>query len=124
MVFVILISIVFIAELIIAFSIIINLVKLDKNINEATVFIDNFNPKLKEVLELMSKISAQVAELVPIWVENLKKERDKIILNQTKSLISGILFWSINIKVINRLRKTKIIKALWKGLTLVQNVLY
>ena len=124
MVFVILISIVFIAELIIAFSIIINLVKLDKNINEATVFIDNFNPKLKEVLELMSKISAQVAELVPIWVDNLKKERDKIILNQTKSLISGILFWSINIKVINRLRKTKIIKALWKGLTLVQNVLY
>ena len=124
MVFVILISIVFIAELIIAFSIIINLVKLDKNINEATVFIDDFNPKLKEVLELMSKISAQVAELVPIWVENLKKERDKIILNQTKSLISGILFWSINIKVINRLRKTKIIKALWKGLTLVQNVLY
>ena len=124
MVFVILISIVFIAELIIAFSIIINLVKLDKNINEAAVFIDDFNPRLKEVLELMSKISDQVAELVPIWVENLKKERDKIILNQTKSLISGILFWSINIKVINRLRKTKIIKALWKGLTLVQNVLY
>lgn len=124
MVFVILISIVFIAELIIAFSIIINLVKLDKNINEATVFIDDFNPRLKEVLELMSKISVQVAELIPIWVENLKKERDKIILNQTKSLISGILFWSINIKVINRLRKTKIIKALWKGLTLVQNVLY
>ena len=124
MVFVILISIVFIAELIIAFSIIINLVKLDKNINEAAVFIDDFNPRLKEVLELMSKISDQVAELVPIWVENLKKERDKIILNQTKSLISGILFWGINIKVINRLRKTKIIKALWKGLTLVQNVLY
>ena len=123
MVFVILISIVFIAELIIAFTVVSNLVKLDKRINESVLFLEEAKPKLKELLEIVKKISEQLLELIPVWVENLKKERDKIILEQTRSLISTILFWSINIKVINRLRKSKFAKAVWKGLTLVQSVI-
>ena len=123
MVFVILISIVFIAELIIAFTVVSNLVKLDKCINESILFLEEAKPKLKELLEIVKKISEQLLELIPVWVENLKKERDKIILEQTRSLISTILFWSINIKVINRLRKTKLAKVAWKGLTLLQNVI-
>ena len=123
MVFVILISIVFIAELIIAFTVVSNLVKLDKRINESILFLEEAKPKLKELLEIVKKISEQLLELIPVWIENLKQQRDKIILNQTRSLISGILFWSINIKVINRLRKTKLAKVAWKGLTLLQNVI-
>ena len=123
MVFVILISIVFVAELIIACTVIINLIKLDRQINEAAEFLEEANPKLRELLDIVKEISGQVLELIPIWIENLKKERDKIILSQVKSLISTIIFWSINIKVINRLRKTKLVKVAWKGLTLLQNVI-
>ena len=123
MVFVILISIVFIAELIIAFTMVSNLVKLDKRINEAANFLEEAAPKIQDLLNITQKITEQVLELIPVWIENLKQQRDKIILNQTRSLISTILFWSINIKVINRLRKTKLAKVAWKGLTLLQNVI-
>ncbi len=123
MVFVILISIVFVAELIIAFTIIFHLAKFDNQINQAILFLGNANPKIKELSVLIHKISEQISELVPIWVENLKKERDKIILKQTKSLMTAILFWCINIKVIRRITKTKIAKAAWKGLTLIGNML-
>ena len=88
MLFVILISIVFVAELIIACTVIINLIKLDRQINEAAEFLEEANPKLRELLDIVKEISGQVLELIPIWIENLKKERDKIILSQVKSLIS------------------------------------
>ena len=123
MLFIILISIVFVAELIIAGTVIINLIKLDKQIHAAIQFLEEANPKICGLLEIVQKISAQVLELIPIWIENLKQERNKIILNQTRRLISTIIFWSINIKVINRLRKTKLAKIAWKGLTLLQNVI-
>ena len=123
MVFVILISIVFVAELIIAFSVITNLVKFDKRIKRAAQFLEEAEPRLKELLVVVQKISAQILELIPVWLATLRQERDKIILNQAKSLISTILFWSINIKVINRIRKSKLAKAVWQGLTLVQNVI-
>ena len=124
MIFIILISIVFIAELIITFTIISYLIKLDKKINNTSIFIETTNPKLKDLLTLVRNISEQILELIPMWIDNIKEERDKIILEQAKSLISTILFWSINIKISKRLRKTKIVKAVWKGLTLVQNVIY
>ncbi len=123
MVFVILISIVFVAELIIAFSVITNLIKFDKRIKRAAQFLEEAEPRLKELLVVVQKISAQILELIPVWLATLRQERDKIILNQAKSLISTILFWSINIKVINRIRKSKLAKAVWQGLTLVQNVI-
>lgn len=123
MVFVILISIVFVAELIIAFSVITNLIKFDKRIKRAVQFLEEAEPRLKELLVVVQKISAQILELIPVWLATLRQERDKIILNQAKSLISTILFWSINIKVINRIRKSKLAKAVWQGLTLVQNVI-
>ena len=123
MVFVILISIVFVAELIIAFSVITNLIKFDKRIKLSAQFLEEAEPRLKELLVVVQKISAQILELIPVWLATLRQERDKIILNQAKSLISTILFWSINIKVINRIRKSKLAKAVWQGLTLVQNVI-
>ena len=123
MVFVILISIVFVAELIIAFSVITNLIMFDKRIKRAAQFLEEAEPRLKELLVVVQKISAQILELIPVWLATLRQERDKIILNQAKSLISTILFWSINIKVINRIRKSKLAKAVWQGLTLVQNVI-
>ena len=123
MVFKILISIVFIAELIIAFSIIFQLVKFDRAINKTIIYLEKTNPKINELLDLFHKISGQILELIPIWLENIKEKRDEIILMQAKSLMSTILFWCINIKVIKRIAKTRFAKAAWKGLTLIRNVI-
>ena len=123
MLFKFLIFIVFIAELIITYEIIINLVKFDKIINSTNEFLNTKKSDIIDIAQLCNKLSEQILELSSDWVENLKKSRDKIILNQVKSLITGILFWSINIKVIKQLRKFKFLKAIGKGLTLVRNVI-
>ncbi len=123
MLFKFLIFIVFIAELIITYEIIINLVKFDKIINSTNEFLNTKKSDITDIAQLCNKLSEQILELSSDWVENLKKSRDKIILNQVKSLITGILFWSINIKVIKQLRKSKFLKAIGKGLTLVRNVI-
>ena len=123
MLFKFLIFIVFIAELIITYEIIINLVKFDKIINSTNEFLNTKKSDIIDIAQLCNKLSEQILELSSDWVENLKKSRDKIILNQVKSLITGILFWSINIKVIKQLRKSKFLKAIGKGLTLVRNVI-
>lgn len=123
MLFKFLIFIVFIAELIITYEIIINLVKFDKIINSTNEFLNTKKSDITDIAQLCNKLSEQILELSSDWVENLKKSRDKIILNQVKSLITGILFWSINIKVIKQLRKSKFLKAIGKGLTLVRNMI-
>ena len=44
-------------------------------------------------------------------------------LNQIESIMTGFLVWSINIKAIRKLRKSKFVKAAIKGLSLIQNVI-
>ena len=123
MLFKFLVFIVFIAELIITFAIIINLIKFDMIINRANLYLTKKHDGIISIAGLANKISAQLVELTDEWVENLKKERDKIILKQLESIMAGILFWSINIKAIKRIRKSKLAKAVWKGLSLAKNVI-
>ena len=123
MLFIFLITIVFIAELIITVAVITTLIKLDKKLKRADTFLEKAAPNIKAVCELIRGISEQIAELTPEWVEKFRETRDKIILKQLESLMAGILFWSINIKVIKRIRKSKFIKTAWKGLSLLQNVI-
>ncbi len=123
MVFTILISIVFIAELIIACAIILNLLKLDRFFLESSAFLDEAKPKIKEISVLSREVSAQIAELTPIWVGNVKRAGNKLVQNQLESLMSGILLWSINIRVIRKLRRNKFLQSVWKGLSLLQSVI-
>ena len=71
-------TIVFIAELIIAYTIISKLVQFDKMILETNAFVVEANPKIKEITRLVRKISDQIAELVPMYVEKLKELRNKM----------------------------------------------
>lgn len=112
----------FIAEVIIAFTIIFHLIKLDKYFIEASEFIAAAKPKIKDISGLAKGISEQMAELVPIWIDNLKDLRNKIILAKLESLMSAFLFWSINIKVMRKFKQSKFLKAAFKGLSLLQNV--
>lgn len=123
MIFIFFTTIVFLAELVLVFTLIFNLIKLDIYINKTNEILTVTKPKIQEVMSLVSGISEQVRELVPIWVEKLYDLRNRIIRKQLESLMSTILFWGINFKVVKHLKKSKFAKFLWKGLTLVQNML-
>ncbi len=122
MVFKILIAIVFIAELIITATIIILLVKANKRINQTNIFINSAKPEIKSICELIRGLSEQIYELIPDWIEELQNHGKKILLEQAKSIMAGILFWSINIKVMKKIKQSKMYKLASKGLSLLQNV--
>ena len=123
MIFIFFTAIVFIAELIIVFAILFNLIKFDIYINKTNEFLIEAKPKIQEITELVHGISEQVRELTPIWVEKFREVRNMFVRKQLESLMSSVLFWVINIMVIKRVRKTKVAKFAWKGLTLLQNML-
>lgn len=116
MLFTFLITIVFIAELIIAFSIIINLVKFDKFINGLNETVQSLKPLFQDIFVLVRKISLQFVELSRRFVCGIEVGRDEIIIKQIAKFILGILFF-------NRLRKSKIGKTFAKGLSLIEIVL-
>ena len=123
MIFKVLITIVFIAELIITFTILYFLYKFNKRILEIDSTIETVKPQIRSVSELVRKISEQIYELTPVWVDEIKKTLENLLLEQAKSIMTGILFWTINIKVVKQFRKSKIFKTASKGLSLLQNVI-
>lgn len=122
MVFTILITIVFIAELIIAFAVVWNLFKFDKTLEKLNSTVEENKAKIKDIAVLCREISAQIVELAPVWVDTVKDYAKKLAAKQAESILSTILFWTINIKLVKKLRKNKITKFLSKGLSLLQNV--
>lgn len=123
MIFLFFISIVFIAELIIAFTVFNSLFKLDIKINKFNETLINKRADIKDITALAKGISEQLKELSEEFVDNFNEKKEEIILSLVKSLMSAILFWSINIKVVKRLRKSKVLNAAWKGLSLLENVI-
>ena len=93
MVFYILISIVFLAELVITCSVVSHLLKWDKIIIGADEFIDEAKPKIREIAKISRKISEQLIELTPIFVENIKNFFIKLALENIKSLLAGVGVW-------------------------------
>ena len=122
MLFKIFIAIVFIAELIIMCALIFNLIKLDKFITDTDELITLVKPSIKTVAELAKKISEQIAELVPVWIENLNRTKEKIIMKLIGNIFTAFIFWRINVKFINKIRKSKLIKLIVKGFNLFQNM--
>ncbi len=123
MIFIFFTAIVFVAEIIIVFAILFNLIKFDIYINRTNKLLVEAKPKIQEIMELVHGISEQVRELTPFWVEKFREVRNMLVRKQLESLMSSILFWAINIKVIKRFKKSKLAKFAWKGLTLLQNML-
>ncbi len=120
MVFTIFTFIVFKSQLIIAFAIIIWLLKFDKSIKEKNLFLEEARPKIKEIARLTRGISGQLAELTPMWVENFRKVRNKILLEKLEGILSALLFWRINVKLVRQIRKSKFLKSVFKGLSMFQ----
>ena len=99
MVFYILTAVVFIAELVIAIAIMLHLLRLDKMFCEYGSLIKELQPKIKEIMELCTKISEQMLEFAPIIVNNIKSTVLGIILGQIKNLVTGLTFWIVKREV-------------------------
>lgn len=115
--------IVFISQLIIAFTLIFWLFNFDKFIHEKNLYLEKSMTKISDIAKLARGISEQLAELTPIWVDNFYRFRDKIILSKLEGLLSAILFWHINTKVMRKIKKSKFLKTIFKGLSLVNNMI-
>ena len=123
MIFTLFTAIVFISQMIIAFTIIFHLIKMDKEIKYWNNFLTEAKPKIKDIMVLAREISVQMTELAPAFVEKLITIRNNIIRSRIETLISMILFWSLNFKIAKKIKKAKIFKLSMKGLSLLQNVI-
>ena len=122
MIFTILITIVFIAEIIISVAIINYLIKFDKLILDLNNIIELAKPGIKDVSELVCKISGQFVELSEDSVADFKSNQEKFALKQLSKLLAALVLWKFNSKLITRIRKSKLTKLLSKGLSLLEFV--
>ena len=94
MVFYIFTFIVFIAELIIAFSAIMYFYRINKKLQEYNELLDLLKPKIKDIMDIVKKISKQLVALAPIAVEKIKSFITQIVIDQVKNLLAGLTFWA------------------------------
>ena len=99
MVFYFLISIVFIAEVIIGLFLVITMVKADKEVLKYNAVIEEVKPSVKEVMVLAKKISAQLVELAPTIVISIKSVVTNIIIGQLKNTLGALTFWLVKKEV-------------------------
>lgn len=114
--------IVFIAELIIAYTILSRLFILDKIIIQADENLTASKPSLKDISCLIRKISSQCVEFSEDFVADIKSKRDEFTLKQLNKLIIAIVLLKMNSKLINKLRRSKLVKRISRGLSLLQLV--
>ena len=122
MVYTILISIVFIAELIITITIIQNLLRLDKAVLEFNNTITEIQPGIKDVSELARKISEQWQILAEDFVEKTKRNSEDIMLKHLSKILMSILILNLNFKIVKKIRKSKVTKMFVKGWSFLENM--
>lgn len=91
MVFYIFSTIVFIAEIIITISILWSLYHWDKIFKKSDEFLADIKPQIKEIASLYRQISEKFVEISPIIVNNIKNTVTNFVINQSKSILTGIL---------------------------------
>ena len=122
MVFTFFIGLVFLSELVLTLFLIAYLFKLDKQIQAINCFLLESKSGIKEICQLVSKISDQIFDLTTDWIRKYELRRDRFILNQTKNILVSILLASLNIKFIKKIRKNKLLRRVWKGFNILQNM--
>ena len=122
MIYTILISVVFIAELIIAISIIQNLIRLDKDIiNLNNTFIET-KGSIKDVCILARKISEQWQILAQDFVDKTKEESEEFLYKILSKTLVSLLILSLNFKFVNKIRKSRITKTFARGWSFLENM--
>ena len=122
MVYTILISIVFIAELIIAITIIQNLIKFDNKILSLNTYLSEIKPSIADISNLSKKISGQMIILSQDFIDKTKENSEDILWKYLSKLLISLLIISLNFKVIKQIRKSQITRILAKGWSFVENM--
>ena len=99
MIFFFLISIVFIAEIIITIFLLTTLYKLDKSLNEYNSLLSNLKPSIKEILNTYEDLSKELLKLAPIVINKAKNIVKDFALGQLKSIIGALTFWLVKKEV-------------------------
>ena len=99
MVFYFLISIVFIAELIIGLTLLVYLFKADKMVLKYNELVEETRPSIKEVMILVRKISKQLVELAPMITTKIKSLLIDILMGQLKSMLGALTFYLVKKEV-------------------------
>lgn len=122
MIYTILISIVFIAELIITTSIIRGLLKFDKYLISFDSDITRHKSNIKDISVLVKKISEQSIILAEDFVIKTKEKSEDFLLKQLTKVLVALLVLSLNFKIIKEIRKSKITETLVKGFSFLENM--
>ena len=122
MIFTFLISIVFIAEIIITVALIKALLNFDKKVCELNETIILIKPQVSEVSELARLVSGQLVELSKKFVDDFKRNNENMILRNFSKALLGLFLIKTNIGIVRKLRKSRLIKTLAKGLSLLGNM--
>ena len=99
MLFYFLISIVFVAEIIIALAIILGLFKFDKKLVEYNNFVDEIKPLVKDIMETTRKLSEEFSKLAPKIADKIKSFALNFVKDQLKSLVGALTFWLVKVEV-------------------------
>lgn len=122
MIFTFLISIVFIAELIIAIALLKILFNLDKKVLEINLKLVNSKDSINEVCILARKISVQLKILSQDFVDKIKDKSENILLKNLSKILISVVLLNLNFKVVKKMRKSKLVKTLAKGFNLIENM--
>lgn len=120
MIYTFLISVVFIAEIIIAITVFQVLIKFDKAVIDLNETVVLAKPGISDISELVRKISEQYKELTEQFAKKVARNSEEMILYRLIKLGIGYLLIKSNIKLVQKIRKSKVTKALAKGLSLLE----
>ena len=115
-----LISVVFIAEIIIVITMFQCLLKLDKKITSIDELLNLAKPKIKDISVLIKNISEQSVELTNQNIEQFKNNQEVAFSKLVLKVLISLLLCKLNINVINKIRKSKLLKKIGKGLSLLE----
>ena len=104
MIFTFFICIVFVAEIIIALTIILSLLSFNKKIIEFNRALYESKDQIKEIMQLLYKLSEQLSEFADLAVDKIKDCIYDILAKYFKSVFSGVLLWSIKTQLKNKIK--------------------
>ena len=99
MIFYFLVSIVFIAEIVLTIFLLGILHKLDKNIIKYNALLNDLNPSIKDILNTYQDLSHELLKLAPIVTSKVKNIVKDIVVGQLKSIVGAFTFWLVKKEV-------------------------
>ncbi len=122
MIFKIMTTIVFIAEIIVAYTILKKLLAFDKLVIRTNEALMGIKPEISYIGCLIKKISAQYVEFAYDFAEKIHVKSDEAIVTQLGKLVIAITLLRFNSKLIRKILISKPFKMLRKGLSLLKYV--